>query len=77
MSNNSTTEVSQNAGTVIAVRGSVVDAHFEKKLPSMYNLLKSGNQIKMEVITLLDARAITRRGDGGSESNDHACPATG
>jgi F-type H+-transporting ATPase subunit beta len=51
-----------NSGTVIAVRGSVVDAHFPRRLPNLYNRLTTGsdNQIVIEVLTHLDP--VTVRG---------------
>jgi F-type H+-transporting ATPase subunit beta len=47
-------------GTVIAVRGSVVDAHFPQPLPALYHVLRAGDQqrIVIEVITHLDADTV-------------------
>jgi F-type H+-transporting ATPase subunit beta len=44
---------SSNRGSVVSVRGSVVDAFFPQKLPSLHNLLKCGDDggIVIEVIT--------------------------
>lgn len=50
----------QNLGTVISVRGSIVDVFFERHLPSVYTLLRAGkeNQIAIEVLTQLDAHHL-------------------
>ena len=49
-----------NLGTVISVRGSIVDVFFEKHLPPVYTLLRTGkeNQIAIEVLTQLDAHRL-------------------
>ncbi len=49
-----------NIGRVVSVRGSVVDIRFEKRLPSMFNLLKTGDdkQVYTEVITMLDSKTV-------------------
>lgn len=51
-----------NAGdeTVVAVRGSVVDARFLHHLPGRFNLLRAGEnqEIAVEVLTYLDDRTI-------------------
>lgn len=49
-----------NLGTVISVRGSVVDVLFEKHLPAVYTLLRAGkeSQIAIEVLTQLDAHHV-------------------
>lgn len=49
-----------NLGTVISVRGSIVDVFFERHLPSVYTLLRAGkeNQIAIEVLTQLDAHHL-------------------
>ena len=46
-----------NQGTVVAIRGSVVDAHFPARLPALYNVLHAGEtqHIVIEVIAHLDA----------------------
>ena len=48
------------AGTVVAVRGSVVDARFLGQLPSLYNLLRTGDdqRIAVEVSTYLDDTTV-------------------
>lgn len=45
-----------NIGTVISVRGSVVDVRFEKHLPPIYTVLNSGvdGEIIIEVLSQLD-----------------------
>ena len=49
-----------NLGTVISVRGSVVDIRFDERLPSIHSLLRTGtkNQIAIEVLTQLDAHRV-------------------
>tara|TARA_R110002072_G_scaffold89737_8_gene200997 strand:- start:47858 stop:49627 length:1770 start_codon:yes stop_codon:yes gene_type:complete len=49
-----------NTGTVISVRGSVIDILFEKQLPSIRSLLYSGEdkQISIEVFSQLDAHRV-------------------
>lgn len=49
-----------NLGTVISVCGSIVDVFFEKHLPPVYTLLRTGkeNQIAIEVLTQLDAHRL-------------------
>ena len=51
-----------NVGTVISIRGSVVDVHFERRLPSLFNLLQGGEkqEVMIEVVAHLDVR--TARG---------------
>jgi F-type H+/Na+-transporting ATPase subunit beta len=48
-----------NPGTVISVRGSVVDIRFDAHLPSIYSLLyaKDG-EIAIEVLAQLDAHRV-------------------
>lgn len=50
-------EPQTNQGTIVSVRGSVVDAQFPGRLPPLYNLLRTGDDGKMviEVITHLDS----------------------
>jgi len=52
--------VSDNRGTVLSVRGSVVDAHFEAALPAVNNLLRAGEhpQVLIEVWSQLDAHRV-------------------
>lgn len=47
-------------GTVVAVRGSVVDARFEAELPPIHTLLRAGTdeQIAIEVLAHLDAHQV-------------------
>ena len=49
-----------NVGMVVSIRGSVVDVLFEKYLPPVYTLLRTGNekQIAIEVLTQLDAHHV-------------------
>jgi F-type H+-transporting ATPase subunit beta len=49
-----------NQGTVVAIRGSVVDAHFPDRLPALYNVLHAGEtqHIVIEVIAHLDAETV-------------------
>lgn len=49
-----------NLGTVISVRGSVVDIRFEANLPPIYTLLRTGEkkEIAIEVLSQLDAHRI-------------------
>ena len=49
-----------NVGRVVSIRGSVVDVLFEKHLPPVYTLLRTGNekQIAIEVLTQLDAHHV-------------------
>lgn len=50
---------SLNLGTVIGVRGSVVDVHFEENLPRIYTLLRAKNKdIAIEVQTQLDSHRV-------------------
>ena len=49
-----------NRGTVVSIRGSVVDARFSRQIPYIYNLLKAGDdeKIVIEVITHLDSELV-------------------
>jgi len=49
-----------NVGTVVSVRGSVVDIRFDKHLPPIYSLLHAGieGQIAIEVLSQLDAHRV-------------------
>ena len=51
---------SSNSGTIVSVRGSVVDVLFQKRLPPVYTLLRTGKekQIAIEVLTQLDAHHV-------------------
>jgi F-type H+-transporting ATPase subunit beta len=50
----------QNIGTVVAVRGNIVDVSFPKRLPARNNLLKTGHEgrVAIETQTHLDPRTI-------------------
>ena len=49
-----------NCGTVVSVRGSVVEARFETRLPPIYALLRAGekSEIAIEVLAQPDARHV-------------------
>src|SRR6202167_5780493 len=49
-----------NQGSVAAVRGSVVDVHFEHRLPDIYSVLRAGadSHVIIEVMTQLDAHHV-------------------
>jgi F-type H+-transporting ATPase subunit beta len=49
-----------NQGSVVSVRGSVVDILFDKVLPPIYSLLHAGTegQIAIEVLSQLDAHRV-------------------
>ncbi len=51
---------SQNTGSVISLRGSVVDIIFHEHLPPIHSLLRTGteNQIAIEVFSQLDAHRV-------------------
>jgi F-type H+-transporting ATPase subunit beta len=51
---------STSIGTVVSVRGSIVDAHFEMRLPPINSLLRAGKdgQVAIEVWAQLDARTV-------------------
>jgi F-type H+-transporting ATPase subunit beta len=52
--------IDPNLGTVVSVRGSVVDCWFEQRLPPIYSLLRAGakGQIAIEVLSQLDAHRV-------------------
>ncbi len=49
-----------NVGAVVSVRGSVVDIQFDRHLPAIYSLLRTGKdgRIAIEVLSQLDARRV-------------------
>jgi len=49
-----------NIGTVVSVRGSVVDIHFDKHLPPIYSLLRAGieGKIAIEVLSQIDMHQV-------------------
>ncbi|MBD3384748.1 F0F1 ATP synthase subunit beta [candidate division KSB1 bacterium] len=49
-----------NKGVIQSVKGSVVDARFENKLPALYNVLQTGkdNEVSIEVLTLLNSTVV-------------------
>lgn len=58
MSLNSNSDV--NIGTVVSIRGSVVDVRFEHQLPPIYSLLRMGtdHKIAIEVLSQIDAHRV-------------------
>ena len=49
-----------NQGTVVSIRGSVVDAYFPRRLPALYNVLRTGldESIVVEVASHLDSQTV-------------------
>ncbi len=49
-----------NAGVVEAVRGSVIDASFPRRIPSIFHVLRAGEsgQVVIEVVSHLDAQTV-------------------
>jgi len=49
-----------NSGTVVAVRGSIVDLRFDARLPAIYSVLKTGaeREVTVEVLAQIDARHV-------------------
>ncbi len=49
-----------NLGTVVSVRGSVVDIRYDENLPPIYSLLRAGKErhIAIEVLSQLDAHSV-------------------
>jgi F-type H+-transporting ATPase subunit beta len=49
-----------NVGTVISIRGSVIDVQFPKRLPELNHVLRTGedNGIVIEVLTHLDSKTV-------------------
>ena len=47
-------------GTVVSIRGSVVDVHFPQKLPALHSLLKTGKNgtVVIEAVTYLSAELV-------------------
>lgn len=59
MENMSSKPISQNLGTVVSVRGSVVDIHFDEQLPPIYSLLHAmEGTISIEVLAQLDSHRV-------------------
>ncbi|OQX05460.1 MAG: F0F1 ATP synthase subunit beta [Thiothrix lacustris] len=56
----SATPLPVNSGSVIAVRGSVIDVYFPQRLPHIRTLLRTGEsqQIVLEVLTQLDSQRV-------------------
>ncbi|MEO5698290.1 MAG: F0F1 ATP synthase subunit beta, partial [Burkholderiaceae bacterium] len=53
-------EAQANCGSVVAVRGNVVDVRFTDRLPPIYSVLHAGPQQRMviEVLAQLDAHHV-------------------
>lgn len=49
-----------NHGTIVRVRGSVIDAHFKHGIPDLHNELRSGDdgEVVIEVVNHLDAHTV-------------------
>ncbi|MEX2090040.1 MAG: F0F1 ATP synthase subunit beta, partial [Bacteroidota bacterium] len=49
-----------NQGTIVSVRGSVVDIRFADRLPPIYSVLRTGDEghIIIEVLAQLDAHRV-------------------
>jgi F-type H+-transporting ATPase subunit beta len=58
--NEQSTDNNVNQGRVLSVRSSVVDARFEEHLPSLYHIMRTGDDqdIVIEVLTHLDDRTV-------------------
>jgi F-type H+/Na+-transporting ATPase subunit beta len=52
--------VAQNRGSIVSVRGSVIDVRFEQHLPPIYSVLHAGakEEIVMEVLSQLDEHRV-------------------
>jgi F-type H+-transporting ATPase subunit beta len=49
---------SPNIGTIVSVRGSVVDMHFETTIPAIYSLIHANKTCAIEVLSQLDAHRV-------------------
>ncbi len=51
---------SKNMGAIVSVRGSVVDARFDERLPPVFSILRAGpeNEIAIEVLAQRDAHCV-------------------
>jgi F-type H+-transporting ATPase subunit beta len=51
---------SRSTGSIVAVRGSVIDARFDDRLPTIHSILHAGGaaRIVIEVLTQRDARHV-------------------
>lgn len=54
--------VQLNRGTIVSIRGSIIDVHFPGRLPEIYNQLKAGDQENVVVETVLHLDSKTVRG---------------
>jgi F-type H+/Na+-transporting ATPase subunit beta len=63
-------------GTVVSIRGSVIDAHFPNGLPRINNILRTGQDQEMviEVITHLDSKTIRGIGLTATGGLAHGSP---
>jgi F-type H+-transporting ATPase subunit beta len=73
-----------NSGTIEAVRGSVVDARFPERIPSIFHVLTAGadDSVIIEVLSHLDAHtvrgvALTSTRGLSRRNHRHAAFATG
>jgi F0F1-type ATP synthase beta subunit len=48
-------ELTSNCGTVVTVRGSVVDVHFPEHLPAIYSVLRTQGRKPFTTAAILDA----------------------
>jgi F-type H+-transporting ATPase subunit beta len=53
-------EPSNHKGSVVAVRGSVIDVRFPGQIPGLFSLLMAGDEgeIAIEVVTHLDSHTV-------------------
>ncbi|MBN2365357.1 MAG: F0F1 ATP synthase subunit beta [Calditrichaeota bacterium] len=60
MQNYEKNNLNKNKGSVLSIRGGIIDARFQDKLPSMHNLLRTGEKkdILIEVVTILDSQTV-------------------
>jgi hypothetical protein len=58
-----------NLGTVVSVRGSVVDIRFDEHLPPIHSELRAGEEIQQTVVDELRLNAARSRFPGSSQWN--------
>ncbi len=60
MSNNEEARPHMNRGSIISVRGSVVDVHLAQRLPAIFSALRTGHRGEdvIEVLAQLDANRV-------------------
>ena len=61
MSEQENTDLSSQ-GTVVSVRGSVIDAHFPRRLPLVHSLLKAGEDLEIAIEVQIHLNSETVRG---------------